>query len=177
MAGEFVWTGFDYIGEPNPYGWPARSSYFGLLDLAGFPKDRYYLYKSQWSKAPLVHILPSSWTWPGFEGKPIPVRVFTNADTTELFLNGRSLGVKTLATDAKQLHLEWSVPYAPGELKAVAKKNGQVVATDVEQTAGRARADRLVSRPRPDRWRRPGPVLRQSQYRGQGRRRLPGRRQ
>ena len=136
VAGEFVWTGFDYIGEPTPFRWPSRSSYFGLLDLCGFPKDRYYLYKSQWSDAPLVHILPSSWTWPGFEGKPVPVRVFTNADTVELFLNGRSLGVQTFATDAKQLHLEWSVPYAPGVLKAVARKNGQIVAADAVRTAG-----------------------------------------
>ena len=136
VAGEFVWTGFDYLGEPTPYSWPSRSSYFGLLDLAGFPKDRYYLYKSQWSREPVVHILPSSWTWAGFEGKSIPVQVFTNADTVELFLNGQSLGVKTMATDATQLHLVWSVPYAPGALKAVAKKNGQVVATDELHAAG-----------------------------------------
>ena len=136
VAGEFVWTGFDYLGEPTPFLWPSRSSYFGLLDLCGFPKDRYYLYKSQWSAAPLVHLLPSSWTWPGFEGKPIPVRVFTNADTVELFLNGVSLGVKTFATEAKQLHLEWDVPYAPGILKAVAKRKGQVIATDELHTAG-----------------------------------------
>ena len=136
VAGEFVWTGFDYLGEPTPFLWPSRSSYFGLLDLCGFPKDRYYLYKSQWSAAPLVHLLPSSWTWPGFEGKPIPVRVFTNADTVELFLNGVSLGVKTFATEAKQLHLEWDVPYVPGILKAVAKRKGQVIATDELHTAG-----------------------------------------
>ncbi len=136
VAGEFVWTGFDYLGEPTPFRWPSRSSYFGLLDLCGFPKDRYYLYKSQWSDAPLVHLLPSSWTWPGFEGKPIPVRVFTNADTVALSLNGVSLGVKTFATEAKQLHLEWDVPYAPGVLKAVARKNGKVVATDELHTAG-----------------------------------------
>ena len=136
VAGEFVWTGFDYIGEPTPFRWPSRSSYFGLLDLCGFPKDRFYLYQSQWSDEPLVHLLPSSWTWPGFEGKPIPVHVFTNADTVELFLNGRSLGAQTFATDAKQLHLEWTVPYAPGVLKAVARKNGRVVAFDEIRTAG-----------------------------------------
>ena len=147
VAGEFVWTGFDYIGEPNPYGWPSRSSYFGFIDLAGFPKDRYYLYKSQWSSEPVVHLLPSSWTWPGFEGKPIPVEVFTNADTVELFLNGVSLGTKALATDAKQLHLEWSVPYAPGDLKAVATKGGKVVASDELHTAGPPAALTL----RPDR--------------------------
>jgi beta-galactosidase len=135
-AGEFCWTGFDYIGEPTPYGWPSRSSYFGINDLCGFPKDRYYLYKSQWSSELLVHILPMSWNWPGFEGKAIPVRIFTNADSVELFLNGTSLGVKTMEKDAQALHLEWSVSYAPGELKAVASKGGQVVATDIVKTAG-----------------------------------------
>ena len=135
-AGEFCWTGFDYIGEPTPYGWPSRSSYFGINDLCGFPKDRYYLYKSQWSSDPVVHILPMSWNWKGFEGKAIPVRVFTNADSVELFLNGDSLGVQSMEKDAKDLHLEWSVPYAPGELKAVATKGGQVVATDIVKTAG-----------------------------------------
>ncbi len=140
-AGEFVWTGFDYIGEPTPYEWPSRSSYFGINDLCGFPKDRYYLYKSQWSSDPVVHILPSSWNWAGFEDKPIPVRVFTNADTVELFLNDHSLGVKNMPADVeggpgKTLHLAWSVPFAPGTLKAVAKKNGQVVATDELHTAG-----------------------------------------
>ena len=140
-AGEFVWTGFDYIGEPTPYGWPSRSSYFGINDLCGFPKDRYYLYKSQWSSDPVVHILPASWNWAGFEGKNIPVRVFTNADSVELFLNGASLGSKNYPGDIEpekdgSLHLAWSVPYAPGELKAVATKNGQVVATDIVRTAG-----------------------------------------
>jgi beta-galactosidase len=155
VAGEFVWTGFDYLGEPTPYKWPSRSSYFGISDLCGFPKDRFYLYKSQWSDEPLVHILPMSWTWPGFEGKTIPVRVFTNADSVELFLNGKSLGSKNFPADCAQqtvqhdnkdktvstntepgLHLAWDVPYAPGTLKAVAKKNGQLVATDEIHTAG-----------------------------------------
>jgi len=101
VAGEFVWTGFDYLGEPTPWSWPARSSYFGINDLCGFPKDRYYFYKSQWTDTPVVHILPH-WTWPGFEGKPIPVWVFTNADTVELFLNGKSLGVKRFPQDCDQ---------------------------------------------------------------------------
>ena len=140
-AGEFVWTGFDYIGEPTPYEWPSRSSYFGINDLCGFPKDRYYLYQSQWSKEPMVHILPSSWTWPGFENKGIPVRVFTNADSVELFLNDKSLGVKNMPADVeggpgKTLHLDWKVPYAAGTLKALATRNGQIVATDVLHTAG-----------------------------------------
>ena len=131
VGGEFVWTGFDYLGEPS-YGWPARSSDFGIVDLCGFPKDRFYLYKAGWTTEPVVHLLPR-WTWPGFDGKPIPVWVFTNADSVELFLNGRSLGAKSFPADAgdapapkdkpnRSLHLAWSVPYAPGTLKAVAKK-------------------------------------------------------
>ena len=160
IAGEFVWTGFDYLGEPTPFNWPSRSSYFGIVDLAGFPKDRYYFYQAVWGRAPVVHIVPMSWNWPGFEGKTIPVRVFTNADSVELFLNGKSLGAKKWPQDAaaqnlesdhrdKQthvtttihstepgLHLEWPVPYAPGELKAVATTQGQIVATDFVRTAG-----------------------------------------
>jgi beta-galactosidase len=150
VAGEFVWTGFDYLGEPTPYSWPSRSSYFGIVDLAGLPKDRYYQFKAHWTNQPVVHILPH-WTWPGFEGKAIPVRVFTNADTVELFLNGKSLGAKNFPADCEHmvvtgknntksekpsLHLAWSVPYQAGELKAVGTKNGQAVATDVERTAG-----------------------------------------
>ena len=135
VAGEFVWTGFDYIGEPTPYGWPSRSSYFGIIDLAGFPKDRYFLYQSQWSDKPLVHLLPH-WNWPGFEGKEIPVWCFTNADSVELFLNGKSQGSKNLE-DSKSLHLEWQVPYAPGLLKAVGTKDGHTFITEV-RTAGPA---------------------------------------
>jgi beta-galactosidase len=134
MAGEFVWTGFDYIGEPTPYRWPSRSSYFGIIDLAGFPKDRFYIYQSQWTTKPMVHVLPH-WNWAGFEGKAIPVWAFTNADSVELFLNGQSVG-KREAKDLVQLHYEWNVPYAPGTLKAVAMKDGKVVATDEVKTAG-----------------------------------------
>jgi beta-galactosidase len=158
ISGEFVWTGFDYLGEPTPYGWPSRSSYFGFVDLCGFPKDRYYLYKSVWSSEPGVHIMPSSWNWAGFEGKEIPVWIYTNADSVELFLNGQSLGAKKFPDDVEMvdlpakrgtagtpltpahkgpsLHLAWSVPYASGALKAVATKNGAVVATDELDTAG-----------------------------------------
>jgi beta-galactosidase len=135
MTGEFVWTGFDYIGEPTPYNWPSRSSYFGIVDLCGFPKDRYYLYQSEWTAKPMVHLLPH-WNWEQFAGKAIPVWCYTNADAVELLLNGKSLGVKTMA-DRKDLHLEWSVPFEPGTLRAVAKKGGQVVATDEVHTAGR----------------------------------------
>jgi len=133
VAGEFVWTGFDYIGEPTPYGWPSRSSYFGIVDLAGLPKDRYYLYQSQWSDQPVVHLLPH-WNWQGFEGKEIPVWCFTNADSVELFLNGHSLGSKDCKV-GKSLHLEWQVPYAAGLLKAVATKGGQTFTEEV-RTAG-----------------------------------------
>ena len=104
VAGEFVWTGFDYIGEPTPYRWPSRSSYFGIVDLAGFPKDRYYFYRSVWRPEPLVHLLPH-WTWPGLEGKEIPVWAVTNCDSVELFLNGKSLGEKKLDRD-KSLHVD-----------------------------------------------------------------------
>jgi beta-galactosidase len=148
VAGEFVWTGFDYLGEPYPYPWPARSSYFGIIDLCGFPKDRYYAFKARWGGKPLVHMLPH-WTWPGFEGKPIPVKVYTNAQSVELFLNGKSLGSKRFPEDCERAisdpttgatkptaHLGWSVPYEPGELKAVATNNGNIVASDIERTAG-----------------------------------------
>jgi beta-galactosidase len=123
MAGEFVWTGFDYLGEPTPYNqWPSRSSYFGIIDLAGFPKDRYYLYQSRWSDNKVLHLLPH-WNWEGMEGKPIPVHCYTNYQKAELFVNGKSMGIRE--KDPKQLHekyrLVWNeVPYEPGELKAVA---------------------------------------------------------
>jgi beta-galactosidase len=142
VAGEFVWTGFDYIGEPTPYGWPSRSSYFGIIDLAGFPKDRYYLYQSQWTDNPVIHLLPH-WNWKGFEGKEIPVWCFTNAESVELFLNGKSMGSKNFK-DTKGLHLEWKVPYEPGVLKAVGKKGGQTIIAEV-RTAGEPA--RLIVRP------------------------------
>ena len=133
VAGEFVWTGFDYLGEPTPHEWPARSSYFGIVDLAGFPKDRYYLYQSQWSEQAMVHLLPH-WNWSGFEGKEIPVWCFTNADSVELFLNDKSLGCRDFK-DNHSLHLEWQVPYAAGVLKAVASKDGKTYVDEV-RTAG-----------------------------------------
>ena len=102
VLGEFVWTGFDYLGEPTPYGsrkdWPSRSSYFGIVDLAGFPKDRYYLYKSVWTSEPMVHVLPH-WNWAGREGQMIPVMAYTNAEEVELFVNGKSLGRRKRGTD------------------------------------------------------------------------------
>lgn len=134
VAGEFVWTGFDYIGEPTPFSWPSASSYFGIVDLCGFPKDRFYLYQSQWTDKPVVHIFPH-WNWENFKGKEIPVWCYSNCESVELFLNGKSLGEKKLS-DTKDLHLVWKVTYAPGILKAVAKNNGKIVGTDEIQTAG-----------------------------------------
>ena len=140
VAGEFVWTGFDYLGEPTPYGNrndPARSSYFGIVDLAGFPKDRFYLYQSVWRPDfPMAHILPH-WNWPDRIGQVTPVHVFTSGDSAELFLNGKSLGKKTKGPF--EYRLEWNdVKYKPGTLKVVAYKNGKKWATDVMQTTGPA---------------------------------------
>jgi len=134
LAGEFVWTGFDYIGEPTPFSWPSVSSYFGIVDLCGFPKDRYYLYQSQWTDKPMIHILPH-WNWQGFEGQKIPVWCYSNCESVELFLNGKSLGEKKFC-DTEDLHLLWKVPYTPGILKAAAKNNGMTVCTYEVQTAG-----------------------------------------
>ena len=147
VAGEFVWTGFDYIGEPTPFGWPNRSSSFGIVDINGFPKDRFYLYQSQWRHEPMVHLLPH-WSWPPeYEGKPIPVWAYTNADSVELFLNGRSLGVRNWS-GVKDIHLAWQVPYQPGTLRAVAMRAGKVVAEDrVETTGAPAKIELRVDRP------------------------------
>jgi len=137
IAGEFIWTGFDYIGEPTPYSWPSKSSYFGAIDTAGFPKDIFYFYQSKWN-APgptMVHIAPVDWTsWTA--GQAVPVFVYTNADSVELFLNGTSLGSKTMNSTTG--HLQWSVNFATGTLQAKATKGGTVVATDTVKTAGAA---------------------------------------
>jgi Beta-galactosidase/beta-glucuronidase len=131
MAGEFVWTGFDYIGEPTPYGWPAKSSYFGIVDTCGFPKDIYYFYQSKWSTKPMVHILPH-WNWSA--GTNVEVWAYSNCDTVELFLNGTSLGSKSVGTSG---HLAWNVPWASGTLRAKGTKGGTVVYDEVV-TAGAA---------------------------------------
>ncbi|WP_343731705.1 beta-galactosidase GalA [Duganella sp.] len=132
MAGMFVWTGFDYRGETTPFGWPAVSSQFGMLDTTGVLKDSAYYLKSVWTGAPMVHILPH-WNWPGREGQPIKVHVYSNGDTVELFLNGRSLGRKTVIRNG---HLEWLVPYQPGTLRASASRGGRPVAADEVSTTG-----------------------------------------
>lgn len=143
VIGEFVWTGFDYLGEPTPYDekWPSRSSYFGINDLAGLPKDRFYLYRSRWNKdKPTLHILPH-WNWEGREGQTTPVFVYTNYDSAELFLNGKSLGVqkKNKNTPQNRYRLMWNdVKYAPGTLKVVAfDSEGKPVAEEKVVTAGK----------------------------------------
>lgn len=132
MAGLFVWSGFDFLGEPHPYPWPARSSYYGIIDLAGFPKDVYYMYQSEWTDKPVLHIFPH-WNWE--PGKMVDVwAYYNNADEVELFLNGKSLGVKRKQGD--DIHLMWRVNYQPGVLKAISRKNGKVILTREIKTAG-----------------------------------------
>ncbi|MGW0841920.1 glycoside hydrolase family 2 TIM barrel-domain containing protein [Streptomyces sp. NPDC002787] len=180
FAGQFLWSGIDYIGEPTPYDvFPVKASFFGAVDTAGFPKDMYHLFRSQWTDEPMVHLLPMSWNHA--EGDTVEVWAYSNVDTVELFLNGKSLGTRrfdekktvdgrpyletTEATgddktftdgpypgsytspngSAGKLHLTWKVPYRPGELKAVARRNGKVVATDVLRTAGAPHAVRLTA--------------------------------
>lgn len=132
VAGQFIWTGFDYLGEPTPYWWPSRSSYFGIIDLAGFPKDVYYMYQSEWRTKDVLHIFPH-WNWE--PGKVIDVwAYYNNADEVELYLNGVSLGKRSKTGD--DLHVMWRVKYEPGTLKAVSRKNGKVVLTKEIKTAG-----------------------------------------
>ncbi|WP_039940020.1 glycoside hydrolase family 2 TIM barrel-domain containing protein [Streptomyces himastatinicus] len=180
FTGQFLWSGIDYIGEPTPYDvFPVKASFFGAVDTAGFPKDMYHLFKSQWTSEPMVHLVPMNWT-DHRPGETVEVWAYTNVDTVELFLNGHSLGIrrfdtkkttdgrtyletteatgddKTVTTgpypgsytspngSAGKLHLTWKVPFAPGELKAVARRNGRVVATDTLRTAGRPHTIRLT---------------------------------
>jgi len=133
-AGEFVWSGFDYLGEPTPY-YTSRSSYSGIVDLAGFPKDRFYLYQARWRPdLPMAHILPH-WTWPGREGQVTPVHVFSSGDEAELFVNGKSQGRKKRAPYEYRFRWDY-VTYEPGELKVVTWKDGKPWATAVTRTAG-----------------------------------------
>ena len=132
MAGSYAWTGFDYKGEPNPYGWPDVGNNTGFMDVCGFPKDKYYYQQACWSDKPMVHLMPMTWNWPGKEGQDIRVIAFSNARQVELFLNGKSLGVQNMPKDG---HLEWQVPYAPGGLMAKASTNGRLMATDQIETA------------------------------------------
>ncbi|MFF7653366.1 glycoside hydrolase family 2 TIM barrel-domain containing protein, partial [Streptomyces sp. NPDC007983] len=181
FTGQFLWSGIDYIGEPTPYDvFPVKASFFGAVDTAGFPKDMYHLFRSQWTSEPMVHLVPMNWT-DHRPGETVEVWAYANVDTVELFLNGHSLGVRHFDTkkttdgrtyletteatgddktvtsgpypgsytspngSAGKLHLTWKVPFAPGELKAVARRDGRVVATDVLRTAGRPDALRLTS--------------------------------
>ena len=174
--GEFIWTGFDYLGEPTPFGgkdnstngywngnWPARSSYFGAVDLCGLPKDRFYLYQSQWTKDPMVHVLPH-WNWKGMEGTIIPVFSYTNCDEVELFVNGKSHGKKIKGVDKTPIpinfidweggrytgdfmspyRLHWNVPYEAGEIKVVGYINGTKVTEKSIRTAGRPAKIELI---------------------------------
>ena len=134
MSGLFIWTGFDYIGEPAPYGDLAVSSYFGIFDLCGFPKDAYYFYKSQWTAEPMVHILPH-WNWK--EGQQIDVVSYTNCDEVKLYLNNTLIGTKNFK-NSDRLILRWKVPFSAGNLRAEGYKNGKLVATDEVKTAGEA---------------------------------------
>jgi len=133
ISGMFIWTGWDYIGEPTPYPWPAISSYFGIIDLAGFPKDSFYMYQSEWTSKPVLHLLPH-WNWK--QGEMVDVWAYFNGDEVELFLNGKSLGTKRKTGD--DLHVSWRVPFEPGVLKAVSRRNGKVELTKEVSTAGEA---------------------------------------
>ena len=143
VGGQYIWTGFDYIGEPTPYGFPARSSYFGIIDLAGFPKDSYYMYQSEWTEKPMLHLFPH-WNW--VPGDYIDMWCYYNgADEVELFVNGESQGVRKKAEHQSEgwkpglcteYHVGWRVTFDPGEVKAVSRKNGKVVCEQVIKTAG-----------------------------------------
>ena len=149
VGGQYIWTGFDYIGEPTPYGFPARSSYFGVIDLAGFPKDTYYMYQSEWTTKPVLHLFPH-WNW--LEGQQIDMWCYyNNADEVELFINGKSQGIRrktgeqpegrydmhnTKAKLNSEYHVGWRVTFNPGEVKVVARKDGHVVGEQTIKTAG-----------------------------------------
>lgn len=141
LSGMFIWTGFDYLGEPTPYSWPSRSSYFGIIDLAGFPKDVYYMYQSEWTSKNVLHIFPH-WNWQ--PGKMIDIwAYYNNADEVELYLNGKSLGIQKKTGD--DLHVMWRVKYEPGTLKAVSRKNGKTVLSREIHTAGAPAKIELVA--------------------------------
>jgi beta-galactosidase len=132
LAGGFVWTGFDYRGEPSPNGWPNISSQYGIIDICGFPKDTFYYYQAWWTEKHVLHLFPH-WNWPGMEGKEIAVWVHSNLEKVELFLNGKSLGAQEMKKDS---HLAWNVPYAPGVIEARGFKDGELVMTARRETTG-----------------------------------------
>jgi len=141
VAGGFVWTGFDYRGEPSPYQWPNISSQYGVIDTCGFPKDTFFYYQSWWNSKPVLHMFPH-WNWPGLEGQEIVVWVHSNMDRVELFHNGQSLGAKDMPKDQ---HLAWNVKYAPGTIEARGYKGGQRIMTAKRETTGAPA--KLVLRP------------------------------
>lgn len=141
LAGGFAWTGFDYRGEPTPYGWPSISSQFGIVDTCGYPKDTFFYYKSWWGKEPVLHLFPH-WNWEGEEGEPISVWAYSNLDSVELFLNGKSLGSKNMPSLS---HVEWKVNYEPGVIEARATRNGKVVLTERRETTGKPASIRLTA--------------------------------
>jgi beta-galactosidase len=140
MAGLFVWSGFDFIGEPVPYPYPARSSYYGIVDLAGFPKDVYYMYQSEWTDKPVLHLFPH-WNWQAADTVDV-WSYFNNANEVELFLNGKSQGIRKKLRD--NLHVAWKVKYEPGTLKAISRKNGKIVLEKTIKTAGKPFAIKLT---------------------------------
>ena len=145
LAGGFVWTGFDYRGEPTPYKWPCISSHFGIMDTCGFPKDNYFYYQAWWGGSPVLHLFPH-WNWPGREGEEIEVWCHSNLERVELFLNGQSLGAQDVR---RNTHLMWKVRYAPGALEARGYRAGQVALTARRETTGpAARVLLAADRPR-----------------------------
>ncbi|MGP8269935.1 MAG: beta-galactosidase GalA [Terracidiphilus sp.] len=139
-AGGFAWTGFDYRGEPTPYGWPSINSQFGIVDMCGFPKDTFYYYKSWWGAGPVLHLFPH-WNFEGREGDEIPIWVHSNLDEVELFVNGKSLGNQKVP---RLGHVEWKAKYEPGVIEARGSKGGQVVLTEKRETTGPAVSIRLT---------------------------------
>jgi beta-galactosidase len=140
-AGGFAWTGFDYRGEPTPYGWPSINSQFGIVDMCGFPKDYFYYYKAWWGKEPSLHLFPH-WNWHGREGDEIPVWVYSNLEEVEMLVNGKSLGSQKVPHLG---HVEWKVKYEPGAIEARGSKDGKVVLTEKRETTGPTVSIRLTA--------------------------------
>jgi beta-galactosidase len=140
-AGGFAWTGFDYRGEPTPFGWPSVSSNFGIVDLCGFPKDYFFYYKAWWRPEPSLHLFPH-WNWSGKEGAEIPVWVYSNLDEVELLVNGTSVGTQKVPHLS---HIEWKVKYEPGVIEARGSKDGKVVLIEKRETTGAPDSIRLTA--------------------------------
>jgi beta-galactosidase len=141
LAGGYAWTGFDYRGEPTPYGWPSINSQFGIIDMCGFPKEMFYYYKAWWRTEPALHVFPH-WNFEGKEGETISVWAYSNLDEVELFLNGKSLGSQKVPHLG---HVEWKVKYEPGVIEARASRDGKVVLTEKRETTGPTVAIRLTA--------------------------------